>query len=39
MEGVYRDGVHTTTEGDKIIAEHMFALITSATAKVSHGSE
>lgn len=39
MEGVYRDGVHTTTEGDKIIAEHMFALITSTTAKVSHGTE
>src|SRR5262249_512565 len=30
--GVYTDGVHTTTKGEKIIAEHMFALITTSSA-------
>jgi len=39
IEDVYTDGVHTTTKGEKIIAEHMFALITSTTVKVSHGTE
>jgi lysophospholipase L1-like esterase len=29
--GVYTDGVHTTTKGEKIIAEHMFALITTSS--------
>jgi hypothetical protein len=39
MDGVYTDCAHTTIKGEKIIAEHMFALITSTTAKVSHGNE
>ena len=32
VEGVYTDGVHTTTKGEKIIAERMFTLITGATS-------